>query len=405
MSRSITVEKALTLDDPRAREYGTAKGLEALDGLLEHGTIGRAAKALGITAQSLRNRLGHFYRRAARQGWSPAHDMDRTAPLGHHVKGVSTYYSIDPETGEKRVRGQWVKTNKDAEQKIADMLDAFSSMVEDYRAASDPIDPPDVELTDDLLAVYPMGDPHLGMFSWAQETGEDFDVRIAERELYGAVDALVSLAPPAREALVINLGDFFHADSPDNRTARAGHALDVDTRWAKVLRIGFGLMRRIIDRALAKHETVRVINEIGNHDDNSSVFLSVALHGFYENNPRVIVDDSPSTFHWYRFGKCLIGTTHGNGPKLAALPGIMATDKPQDWGETKHREWYVGHVHHDQRKEYPGCSVETYRTLAPRDAWHNSKGYRSGRDMKLDVWHREHGKIQRHIVGIARILG
>jgi hypothetical protein len=160
-------------------------------------------------------------------------------------------------------------------------------------------------------------------------------------------------------------------------------------------------MRRCIDRALERHNIVRVINEIGNHDDHSAIMLAICLANFYEREPRVIVDTSPNRFHWYRFGANLIGTTHGHSVKAADLPGIMANDRPKDWGETKYRFWYTGHVHHDQLKEYRGCTVETFRTLAAADAWHNSQGYRSGRDMKLDVIHRERGRICRHVVGIA----
>jgi hypothetical protein len=69
---------------------------------------------------------------------------------------------------------------------------------------------------------------------------------------------------------------------------------------------------------------------------------------------------------------------------------------PQDWGASTHRYWYVGHVHHKDVKEYPGCIVEYVRTLAARDAWHQGQGYRAGRDMQLIVHHREHGEIERH---------
>jgi hypothetical protein len=34
--------------------------------------------------------------------------------------------------------------------------------------------------------------------------------------------------------VILNLGDFFHADNELNRTQVSGNALDVDTRYAKV---------------------------------------------------------------------------------------------------------------------------------------------------------------------------
>lgn len=371
--------------------------VQAVEALERHGSIQLAAEDLGIGESTLRFRLAEIERQASRRGWSPKDDMTQPVPAGFHVKGVSTYYGKDGE-----VKGQWVKSQADQEHKLAALLDALRDLAEPYKGTSD-APPTRAGGVDDLLCVYPMGDPHIGMFAWAEETGEDFDLKIAERTLTDAVDNLVSLAPQAKEALIINLGDFYHSDTPANRTTRSGNTLDVDTRWAKVLRAGIRTFRRCIDRALEKHERVTVICEIGNHDDMSSVMLATCLDQYYENDPRVTIDTSPSTFHWYRFGANLIGVTHGNNTKAADLPGIMACDRPLDWGDTQHRFWYTGHVHHDTLKEFRGCVVETFRTLAARDAWHHSQGYRSGRDMKLDVLHRTEGRIQRHVVGIEKL--
>lgn len=320
------------------------------------------------------------------------------SPDGYHIAGVSTLYD-----SEGNVKAEWVKTKRDAEQELALLVEAVKDIAEPFAGKSLAAVPPQT-VDDDLLCVYPMGDPHIGMFSWSQETGQDFDLELAESTLVEAVDHLVGLAPRASEALIINLGDFFHADTMDNKTRRSGHVLDVDTRWAKVLSVGIRTMRRCIDRALEKHQTVRVICEIGNHDDHSAIMLAICLEQFYSNNPRVIVDTSPALFHWHRFGENLIGVTHGDKVKASALPGVMAYDRKTDWGETTYRFWYTGHVHHDSLKEYPGCIVETFRTLAPKDAWHHGQGYRSDQDMKCDVIHRQYGRINRHIVGIRQVV-
>lgn len=399
--------------DDRGRAALAAFGLpierECVEALSLHGDIAGAAEALGLTASQVRAHLSELRRRAATRGWSPAHDMQKTAPEGYHLKGVSTYYKAveNPETGETEMvpRGQWVKTNKDAVEQLAALADAVQAFCAPWVAAAEPVPPPVEHLDEDLLAVYPMGDPHVGLYTWAEEVGENFDLKIAEAELVGVADKLVALAPAAKHALVINLGDFFHSDTPMNRTARSGHALDVDGRFAKVQRIGIRIMRRIIDRALEKHEHVTVVNEIGNHDDQSALMLAICLAQFYEREPRVTIDTSPAKFHWYRFGKCLLGVTHGDTCKMKDLGEIMANDRPHDWGETEHRHWFCGHVHHDSVKELRGVTVETFRTLAPGDAWHRAAGYRAGRDMKVDVFHREHGRISRSIVGINQMKG
>ncbi len=380
------------------RKFASPEQIAALDALATHGSVAAAADALGMTAAALRSRLSEIERSSARRGYSPAHDMTHTVPLGFHVDGISQL-----RDAEGRIKQQWVKSKADKESRIALLMDAVQRIAEPFRGASELVAPP-THNNADLLSVYPMGDPHIGLFAWAQETGDsDFDLRIAETHLVAAVDRLVMLSPPSEQALILNLGDFFHADDQSARTKRGGHALDVDSRWAKVLSVGIRIMRRIIERALEKHDRVRVINEIGNHDDHSSIFLGVCLAQFFENNPRVEIDTSPNPFHYYRFGANLFGVTHGHTVKLAQLPQIMANDRAKDWGDTRHRFWYTGHVHHDQRKELIGCVVETFRTLAARDAWHNAQGYRSGRDMKLHVVHRERGRIMEHRVGVESL--
>lgn len=312
---------------------------------------------------------------------------------GWHVGKVTV------QVGPDGVEREWIRAMPDAERRLEALLEACAAM-KDRIPLAEPIAAPE-HCVDDLLAVYPMGDPHVGMYAWGDETGASFDLQIAERVHVAAVDHLVSLAPPASQALILNVGDFFHADNPTNRTPKSGHLLDVDTRWRKVLEVGIRTECRMIDRALQRHDRVTVINVPGNHDETSAHVLSIALEHHYANNPRVTVDPSPAAFRYFRFGDCLIGSTHGNRTKAQDLESIMAHDRPQDWAATVgRRHWYTGHVHHDTVKECRNCTVETVRTLAARDAWHAAEGYRSGRDMKLDIWHATRGRINRHIVGI-----
>lgn len=362
------------------------------------------ARAAGLAIPSFHElRAVNWSEEQTHPGAPAFDDLEERVPAGHAARGVSTLYRMADGTAPTPVL-QWVKTRATEQDRYDAMLEALESLADEWRGKADPVDPQSIS-DDDLLCVYPMGDPHLGMYAWAAETGADFDLEIAEDHLVSAVDHLVGLAPSATEALIINLGDFFHTDNNSNRTTRSNNALDVDTRWAKVLSVGIRTMRRCIDRALERHQRVRVINEIGNHDDHSAVMLSLALAQFYEREPRVAIDTSPDQFHWHRFGRCLIGTTHGHMTKPEQLMGVMANDRAEDWGETLYRYFYCGHVHHDSLRELPGLYVETFRTLATRDKWTHGSGYRSGQDMKLDILHRKYGRINRHIVGISQIAG
>lgn len=369
----------------------------AVSAVAEHGSNRKAARAIGKSKSSVQEAVKRVKDRAALQGYSPEHDMVHTAPDTHVVKGTSTLY----KDGEQVL--QWVKTNKKLDDQLQVMRESITALTEDLPRIPTTVAPTDC--ASDKLAVYPMGDPHIGLLCWAAETGDNHNLEIGTRELCAAVDRLVNTAPKCKQALIINLGDYFHSDTMDNKTWQSGHDLDVDGRWLKVLRAGIKSMRQCIESALSRHEQVTVINVIGNHDNHSSMFLSAALSNIYENEPRVTINDAPTATHYYRFGNSLIGTHHGDKIKADRLPLVMASERPKDWGETKYRAWYTGHIHHDTAKDYTGCSVETFRTLAARDAYAASHGYLSLRDMKCIVHHVEFGEIERHTVSVPMLRG
>lgn len=323
-------------------------------------------------------------------------DFEGAAPEGYATKGRSTLYNRDGE-----VVAEWVKTNKTQEDQHQAMLKALEGLSDKW-VKPDAVKKPKGLLSDDLLTVVVLGDPHFGMFSWGEETGQDFDLKIAESNMITAVDHLVGLAPKAKQALLVSVGDFFHSDNSSNQTTK-GTRVDVDTRWSKVLRVGIRTMRRCIDRLLETHDTVTAIFALGNHDEHTSLMLALALDQFYENEPRVTIDTTPGKYHYYQFGRCLLGVTHGDTVKAKDLPGVMAVDRAKAWGETDYRYWLTGHLHHDILRDYPGVTVETFRTLAPSDAWHKGQGYRSRQDLKLDIYHKDYGRINRHVVGINQI--
>jgi len=374
----------------------TDRQLEILEAVITHGGIRPAARELGIDQGNVSRCIKRIRGLAAKQGHSPEHDMNKTCPDGFQVKGVSTLYGRD---GEQKI--QWVKTSVDRERQSELMQEALESLVSDLPQLEPSLYQNSAR--DDLMAVYPLGDPHIGVLCWAAETGQDWDLAIAERAFLEVFDRLVKTAPPCKQSVIVNLGDYFHYDNMEGVTTRSGHSLDTDGRYAKMVSVGMDIMRRMIESALERHETVRIINACGNHDDTSSMFLAVALDHIYENEPRVVVDKSPTPFHYVEFGKNLIGVHHGHSCKSDRLPGVMAADKPEEWGRTIFRTWLTGHIHHDTKKEHAGCTTESFRTLAAKDSYATWGGYRSLQDSKCLVLHADHGEIERHTVSIKQL--
>jgi hypothetical protein len=317
-------------------------------------------------------------------------------PDGHSIRGVSTLLDASGE-----VRGQWIKTDRTKDDLLRLFTEATELHVRRYSGLAAPVDPP-VMCNDDLETWYPLGDPHLGLLAHRSEVGLDADLKIASRILYETVDMLIQRSPASHVGVVCSLGDYFHSDSNLNRTV-SGHQLDVDSRHAKVAEVGFSLMRRMIERALTKHAQVVVINAPGNHAPNTEKMMGLWLRAVFEREPRVQVLDSTNPYIYRRFGCNLIGVHHGDGAKPQALPEIMACDRPEDWGITTHRAWYTGHIHHDSRRDYRGCTVESFRTMNSADAWSHHSGYRSGRSLQAITLHRRFGEQGRVTVGIQEV--
>ena len=382
--------------DVELKNFATERQNEYIDAVNELGSHRKAAKKLGVSPGTIDQAINSVKKKAALSGYSPEHDMTKVVPSPFVVKGISTYYNKDGKAS-----GQWVKSQVDADKREEAIREFMQTMAADIKGLA-PVTPAPQLSNDDLMAVYPMGDPHFGLHAWWQDAGEDFDLKLAEDLTCGAIDRLVNSAPSAKTALLLNLGDMFHADNQQN-VSKSGHQLDVDGRWAKVQQVGLKAMLHCIKRLLEKHEKVIFRINKGNHDGHSSYALALMISCYFDKEPRVEVDLSPAVSWYYQFGKVLIGSTHGDTIKGADMVAIMAADKPKAWGETIHRYWYVGHVHHQDTKEYRGGVVEYFRTLAARDAWHTGQGYRAGRDMRLIVLHKEFGEIERHRCDVAMI--
>ena len=367
----------------------TERQREALKLLVEHGSAMAVDRIMG-NAHDVTSRMVRTVRQyAAMQGHAPEADMVHEVPNPFVVRGVSTFYDRDGN-----VRGQWVKSKLD-EQRRHEILEAYAeelaSNVVPLRAVAAPV----ALLDADLLSVYPQGDPHVGLYAWAEETGSGFDLKRFEQVSIEAVERLVAMAPPSETAIFLDLGDTTHADNDKARTPRSGHELDVHGRHLEVIRVNIRVKEHQIALMLAKHQKVIIRINPGNHDPVTALMIALMLEARYRNEPRVEVITSPNPYWYHLFGQCLIASTHGHGAKANDLPLVMATDVPELWGASKFRHWFVGHLHHKHIKDLTGVTVEHVRTLAPNDAHHHLEGYRSPKSMECVTFHRSRGEIGR----------
>lgn len=324
----------------------------------------------------------------------PARGEQFAVPDGHAIKGVSAFVDADGRT-----IGKWIKT-KEGERSPEEIAAIIRKAFEGYTASAIPVTTP-AEVDEDTATIWPLPDLHLGMLAWKEESGENFDLKIAERTMKEALSRLFASSPNSKTGVILGLGDLLHFDGYEPVTSRSRNILDADGRYPRVLQTATSVLIWAIGQALAKHETLIVRILPGNHDDQSAIAVTLALEMYYRNEPRVKVDSDPSRFWWWRFGSTFLGATHGDKTKMQDLPILMAASQPEAWGASKHRHIYTGHIHHKSAVEVGGVVVESFRSPAAKDAYHAGAGYHSGRSLQAITVHKDHGEISRQTANIV----
>lgn len=362
------------------REGTIQRSVEAAS---QHATKQAAADALGIPVSTLK----HHLKIAARDEPDPA--------IAAGMEAIGT--GLVPS-------GMWIKTGKDEDgvsrsiylrpsETPDDMLERIRDAFEGIEPAA-PAAPPEAVL-DDLCTVYPIADAHIGLMAWGKEAGADYDTNIAAERVRSWVAQCVASSPFSETGIIMDVGDYTHANDDTYQTPRSKHVLDVDTRMFRTLDIGIATLGGAVESALTKHKTVHVVILPGNHD--STIYLAVmfALAERYRDEPRVIVHKKPGEFFLHEFGRVMIAAHHGDKAKADRLVHFVADEFAEAWGRTKHRFLFTGHLHHAKMQDIGGMKWEQLRAVTERDAYAVSHAYSARAQLQGITYHRERGEIQR----------
>lgn len=377
--------------DPQLLDFCTIRQRETLQSVIDCGGVRSAARKLKIDHSCVSRQITAIKKKAAMRGYAPEADMVHAVPAPFIVKGTSTLYDED---GKAKL--QWVKTKLDDELLNLAIKEAVEALSDEMPRAVIIKSPKDTLAH--LVNLYTLTDCHVGMRSWAPETGEDWDLEIAERVLISAFHQMIESSPPAAIALVNQLGDFLHYDGLSPVTPLHGNILDADGRYPKVVRVAVRILRTIIDLSLKKHKTVIVLMSEGNHDPASSVWLRHLFSLLYENEPRVQVMETSMPYYVYQHGETMLAFHHGHLSKNNALPLLFAAQYPKIWGETTRRYCHTGHRHHVEEIEHSGMIVIQHPTIAARDAYAARSGWIADRSMTAITYHSKHGQVARTTV-------
>lgn len=332
----------------------------------------------------------------ARIGIAPEYGIDAPLPAGLKLKGVSTL------TRNAAGEPQWIKADEDRAQQEAILRAAVAAMAERVPREKPRKAPAATDA--DLLNCYVLTDYHLGMLSWPDETGAEWDTDLAEQMMVDWFAAAIAQAPKADRAVFAQLGDFLHWDGLDAVTPASKHLLDADTRFTKLVRVAIRVVRRVIGMLLDRHAQVHVLMAEGNHDPASSIWLRELLAALYADEPRVTVDTSADPYYCVEHGATALFFHHGHKRKLAQVDTVFAAKFRDVFGRTQHAYAHMGHLHHVDVKETNLMLVEQHRTLAAPDAYASRGGWLSGRDAQVITYSARYGEVGRVRVS-SRMIG
>ncbi len=243
-------------------------------------------------------------------------------------------------------------------------------------------------------------DLHAGKFAWGKETGHpDYDTPTAISTYEAAVDDILSMSEGyVFDEILLGVGnDLLNSDDYNSQTTK-GTLVSSDTRYQKTYKAIREMLCRTVEklRPYCKRVVVKFIP--GNHDAQGTFTLGDSLECYFHNYEDVVIDNEPTPHKFYRWGKVLLGLTHGDKGKKADYGIWMATERPVDFGETKFREIHIGHTHGLKVDEKFGIRVRTFAALCPPDAWHSSEHFVGNlRQAEAIVWNKEKGRIAEFI--------
>lgn len=248
-------------------------------------------------------------------------------------------------------------------------------------------------------------DPHIGMYAWAQEVGQDYDSSLAVRAYKEVVGQILSMSThyPIDRILYVVGNDLSHVDAAGEQQkggqTTAGTQQDFDSRLPKM----FSAVRRAVVSGIDLAREIAPVDVLivpGNHDEQTSYKVGEVLAAWYRNDPAVNVyydPDSEDEAFWprrrqfYQYGENGFMFTHGMEYKRKRdpLPLLFATESPAAmWASTTYREVHTGHNHIRMTGRYqPEIDVTETRAIITRslpgltatDSWHYNQGYRHQR--------------------------
>lgn len=375
----------------------------------------KIAEVMGISCRQVKTRL----QAAAKWERLPSSVQDRLQSRGFDdVRGLKDGWIID-----KREDGTGESLRFVLGDDIHDVEEMIDAACERIAGRSEYVAVPSYPKGEHMLVVSP-ADIHMGKLAEVFETGDAYDMKIAERRTKDGVAGLLQKAKLwGLECITVNTGnDSLHTDN-NRSTTTSGTPQSTTGSIFGMFDCMFATWVWVIEEC-ARVAPVHVVFDPSNHPWVSDWMLNRAVIAHFRNDKRVTFDVKMNDIRHRKYqvyGCNLIGYCHGDGAKERDLPNLMQYECREWWGKTLRGYWIIKHKHHkdaktvglsgyQQEKDHAGVtviktgnndlsknvSVEIVRSPSGTDGWHDRNGYVGAiKAVEAFLFHSERGQVAR----------
>ena len=300
--------------------------------------------------------------------------LDSNGIAEEDVKSVKFWQSMSGENRFSVVTKGEDNIMKEIKEEIIESLEKYSPKVEKkYESVNDPI-------------VYEVSLPDI---HYGKIDGQTLD-EAEEAYMHTIKDLMIKASGLNIDRILLPVGNDGMNSEGYSRATTKGTSQQDSAGWQETF-VGYcNLMVRAIN-FLARTAPVDVIVIQGNHDYERMFYSGEFLRAFFLNDERVTVDNGYDSRKYYKYGTNMIMFTHGDKEKKAEMPLIMATEQPQMFADTIHREVHCGHLHKEMVNEYRGIKVRFIPSICGNDEWHKMMGYEAKRTGQAHIWSKKRG--------------
>lgn len=275
-----------------------------------------------------------------------------------------------------------VKPKKQPEISLAD-VDAYF----DEKRFKPIVPPTDYKYIDDgeVLEVTYV-DPHNGLLAWQTESGENYDLKIAQERFLKCAWDIVSRCKhkKIKRIILCMLGDVLHTAN-DNQTTEKGTLQSVDGRYVKITDTTEATIVNVI-AILKSIAPVEVVWVSGNHSRISEYLVMRSVEKSFSD---VKFDIAPNPIKSIQIGNAMVGLAHGDMPKKNITNNIDR--EARMIGGVKYIEQHCGHFHSEITTWVNGIIVRYLPSLCSSSAWEHQQGYLNFKAMISFVWSETNG--------------